>query len=287
LAARQDPGSIETLNAIAVSYDRLGRFDLSHRYFTQALSLQPESAQTLNNIGRSLLAQGQVDLALAYLQQAHRHDGTSPVILANLQLAEARNQAQQQTVARHDAPRPATLPTPAAWIERTTSTTQTLVTSPPPDLLKAALRPGVDARLVGFSAVDTALSHPGGYPSRFAVWAAASDANAAAAAVPEFTLEVSNGAGRRHMAARTRRYLAARGLKVAWLSNADSFAHEKTVIFYRPGYGEEARRVVEALPTKVEWALEERQHSDVRLRLGRDLLEFDRRHRFVSPGDLI
>src|SRR5262245_54905677 len=47
--------SVDRLNALGATYDRLSRFDLADRAYRQALALDPESAQTMNNIGYSYL----------------------------------------------------------------------------------------------------------------------------------------------------------------------------------------------------------------------------------------
>ncbi len=50
-AVDREPGSVEALNGLAASYDRLGRYDLATKYYGRALGADPESPQTLNNIG--------------------------------------------------------------------------------------------------------------------------------------------------------------------------------------------------------------------------------------------
>src|SRR4029079_16673425 len=52
------PDSIEALNGLAASYDRLGRFDVAQRYYDRALVLDRRASQTLNNVGYSYLLQG-------------------------------------------------------------------------------------------------------------------------------------------------------------------------------------------------------------------------------------
>lgn len=86
-AVRQEPSSVEALNALAASYDRLGRHDLSARYYLRALIHDPKSLQTLNNVGYSFLLQKKFDLALAYLRDAQAQDSDDPVVAANLRAA--------------------------------------------------------------------------------------------------------------------------------------------------------------------------------------------------------
>lgn len=58
-ARAANPGSLEILNALAATYDRLGRFDLADRYYGEALALDGRDARTLNNFGYSQLLRGQ------------------------------------------------------------------------------------------------------------------------------------------------------------------------------------------------------------------------------------
>jgi Tfp pilus assembly protein PilF len=89
-------------------------------------------------------------------------------------------------------------------------------------------------------------------------------------------IEVSNGVGRRAMAARVREYLRAYGQNSQRLTNAKSFYHAETVVFFRPGFEERANAVAKLIPGDI--ATESSSslgRSDVRLRLGWDLIEFD------------
>ncbi len=78
------------------------------------------------------------------------------------------------------------------------------------------------------------------------------------------------------MAARVRDYLAAKGIVVKRLTNAEDFRHQETVIFYRIGWRSYAEELARMLPAVIELDGEPEQESDVRLELGGDLLEFDR-----------
>ncbi len=96
-AVDREPGSVEALNGLAASYDRLGRYDLATRYYGKALASDPESPQTLNNIGYSYLLQKRFDLAVAYLRDAQSRDRKDPVILANRKVAEVAYQEADLT----------------------------------------------------------------------------------------------------------------------------------------------------------------------------------------------
>lgn len=68
-ALLEAPQSVDTLNAIAVCYDRLGRYDVSRSYYDAALAIQPGSVLVLNNLGYSLYLQGDLRGAIPHLQQ--------------------------------------------------------------------------------------------------------------------------------------------------------------------------------------------------------------------------
>lgn len=62
-AARLQPASIEALGGIAIAYERMGRFDLSSRYYESALAIAPQDAELLARLAASLEAAGQGERA--------------------------------------------------------------------------------------------------------------------------------------------------------------------------------------------------------------------------------
>jgi len=89
-----------------------------------------------------------------------------------------------------------------------------------------------------------------------------------------FSLEVSNGNGRRGMAKMVSIYLHEQGAKIARVSDAKSFAVEDSTIYYTPGYQKEALHLAEKLPVqaKIEENAKEADGVSVRLVIGKDLL---------------
>ncbi len=162
-----EPNSVPVLNAMAIAYDRLGRFELSGRYFGQALSLAPDSVQTLNNIGYSYLAQRKPKLAQLYLVQAHELADTNPVVKAIVKAnldraadievasAETTGRGSPEVLAKGDvettAHRP---PQKPVWIERSAYNLQTLVTRPDAEMLSKAEAIGVDPRIASTSVIS-------------------------------------------------------------------------------------------------------------------------------------
>ncbi|MGH6621592.1 MAG: LytR C-terminal domain-containing protein [Alphaproteobacteria bacterium] len=99
---------------------------------------------------------------------------------------------------------------------------------------------------------------------------------------PPLKVEVSNGAGRNKLAARMRDYLASKGLAVSYLTNAANFKHRTTAIFYKPGNHAAAQRFAKQLPIPVELVEMNAHYADVLIRLGADILEFDRKTLYAA-----
>jgi len=57
-ARAKNPNNVRVLNAFGVVYDKLGRFDLSARYYAQASALDPGSPTVAHNVAYSRLLQG-------------------------------------------------------------------------------------------------------------------------------------------------------------------------------------------------------------------------------------
>lgn len=69
IAEREDPNSVDALAGIAASYDQMGRFDLSRRYYESALALAPADNQLLAAFAASLQLQGKTEEALSVRQE--------------------------------------------------------------------------------------------------------------------------------------------------------------------------------------------------------------------------
>jgi hypothetical protein len=129
-ALRENPERVDSLNALAIAYERLGRNDLAERYFTEALSVQPRSAQTLNNLGFFFARQGKYDIAISFLERANDADGADRTILANLELMTRAREDQTATLLADIEVMSGETPLEEPrkmWIERTSRWVQTLV----------------------------------------------------------------------------------------------------------------------------------------------------------------
>jgi tetratricopeptide (TPR) repeat protein len=301
VALVREPTSMDRLNAVAATYDKLGRFDLSERYYARALGVDPDSVQTLNNIGYSFLMQKDYVSARYYLEQAAKvaraDDHYTDIVGANLvslDMAEGRTTmvaslqqpieaesvtasiddiktgtggevhavATQQDVAKVEAA--GTMPEQAGGKDGAGMLKDEAV------LVPAALS-GPEMEAVPVEKVE---SEPLVARTE-AVAKPAEPVTRPVAAVPEMLVEVSNGAGRRHLAARTRQFLQDEGVKVGRLTNAAHFNFASSTIYYRKGYGEKAREIASLFPMAVELKPVENQRAHVRLLLGADSLEFD------------
>jgi hypothetical protein len=108
IAVREDPNSVDALAGIAASYDQMGRFDLSRRYYESALALAPADSQLLAAFAASLQLQGKTEEALSVRQE----------VAGRLAAAHAPNTAPvadevQLAATEPTRPAPAPVATPA------------------------------------------------------------------------------------------------------------------------------------------------------------------------------
>jgi Tfp pilus assembly protein PilF len=306
-ALAKRPKSIEVINAVGVAYDRLGRHELGEMYFERALALAPNSLQTLNNLGYSLSQQGRHEEAVTYLQRAALRTSeasVSAVVSRNyrvamnkLRVASARRKspmARQASLAAN-----ADCTANAIWIERTTTRVHTLITKPSPAArvalakLSGAQRDHNTKRACLAALRDTLIVLPPiseiTEPMQVSVVQKDAPAHVARTPLKEASkdlkrantgngpvIEVSNGAGRNKLAARMRRYIEATGQRVGRLTNDSNFGRDKTIIFYRKGHTGTAKRLADLLPIPVKLLEATGQTVDIRVRLGSDVLDFDR-----------
>ncbi len=304
-ALANSPDSVATLNAVGATYDRLGRFDLAGNYFQRALSIEPKSAQTLNNIGFSYMLQGELDDAAEYLKRAYARNQGDEVVTANLATLGKLTEADQERVLAK-----ATVPSgflPLARIERVTEKVQSLIVSVDsvPEVEEKAIPLRGMKKFLGRGRVMVASWTPDGKPAPGLAKALSRTVKTLSRTVKRgfvhvvktnaglhragmgggridgaglkgVRIEVTNGAGRNEMAARMRSYMDTRGVRVRWLTNAKRFDKKKSVIFHRQGFRKEAEALANLLPISVGIVATNGQRADVKLRLGADLLEFDR-----------
>lgn len=301
IALVREPKSIERLNAVAATYDKLGRYDLSERYYANALAVDPRSVLTLNNVGYSFLMQKDYVSARYYLEQAAtvargngKYNDIVGANLVSLDMAEGRALASLQRpihteMANASVEAGASLQDEIAVNKNDGQVHAIVTTQDAVKVAAAGVTPAVAGDNGGMAAQrDDAVLVPAALPGPKVVAAPVarveserleapvSKPAAKQLAVPaELVIEVSNGNGRRHMAARTRQYLGAQGVAVARITNAKHFGFEASTIFYREGYGEKARALADMFPVPFEFKEVEDQYAHIRLRFGSDALDFD------------
>ena len=194
-AARRDPASLRTRNALGVAYDQLGRYDLSRQYYEEALALEPGNADVLHNLAASLTMQGRRAEAIAVALEERDRRTPAPQQIA-APTSAALDVAEPSAVAGHprDQDRPA-----AAGAVR--------VAAPAPDRLSAPAR-GM--------AISVPLPPPAPFASSLAVSLRGSAIEVAlppppARAARSMPLRIVNCVGRRGMARRLAAEIAARG----------------------------------------------------------------------------
>jgi Flp pilus assembly protein TadD len=87
-AVEQHPHDAEAWVGLAASYDRLRRFDLADRAYTEAIRILGATPEILNNEGFSYMLRGDYARARKTLEQAQAKDPANPYVQANLQLLE-------------------------------------------------------------------------------------------------------------------------------------------------------------------------------------------------------
>jgi len=89
-AISKDPSFTKAYNALGVSYDHLGQFDLAVKSYKFALQLNPDLDYAYNNLGYSYLLKGDLDAAIDAFQKAIALANTNKKYHNNLGLAFAR-----------------------------------------------------------------------------------------------------------------------------------------------------------------------------------------------------
>jgi Flp pilus assembly protein TadD len=92
-AVEKYPRDAESWVGLAASYDRLRRFDLADRAYTEAIRLVGPTPEILNDEGFSYMLRGDYARAARTLQLAKSKDPANPYIQANLQLLEESYQS--------------------------------------------------------------------------------------------------------------------------------------------------------------------------------------------------
>lgn len=87
-AVKSHPRDAEAWLGLAASYDRLRRFDLADRAYSQAVGILGPTVEILNNQGYSYMLRGDYKRARATLAVAQRKDPTNKYVQNNIRLLE-------------------------------------------------------------------------------------------------------------------------------------------------------------------------------------------------------
>lgn len=257
-AVRYAPGSADALNGLAVSYDHLGRYDLSQRYYQLALAVAPEDGRILRNLARSMLRQGDRLGAQRAMAEAAALD--APSVDA---LSQAPGGAGN---------------TEEAVISGVGSVTVALAGTQPVDMPQVATPAGWTP--VAF--FRRALAHAG-------LGASPYDGGVSVAIVPPSDVaperagvQVVNAVGRHRQAARMRAWLGEQGWSPVTVRDTRVRLDHSRIV-----YGARARANAHALSRHLPFqpAMERSGNGhDVILMLGRDALPFDDSLRMPPAG---
>jgi Tfp pilus assembly protein PilF len=298
-AVAADTQNIEALNALGVVLAQERRFGEAEATLRHAVDLAPDRSHIRNNLGYVLLLEGRPQDAMSQLEVAVAKDGTSAIAQANLRDAMARSGARSGAAgaavvalaAAGEKPAPAPAPTTSADAADAAANpvrapdgdarTAPLADTPAPSVAavstiapesappqRVGATAGAAAPTAAATVIATATAAPTSAPSP------APDAGAANV-LQSSRLEVSNGNGMNGMAAHVGLWLAARGVPTQRLTNQQPYAQRQTVIQFRSGHEDAARRLASLLPASAQTASQASPdlRSDVRVVLGRDWVQ--------------
>jgi tetratricopeptide (TPR) repeat protein len=241
-ALREEPDSIGAMAGLATCYDRMGRTDLSRRYYEMALAVDPANTDLYSLFALSLEAQGQRDEAarvkteLAARVVAPEAPRAVPGSVPVLPPPPAQNMTVALAPSR---PAPVAVERPVAGLklERLSMHEVALITRP---------RPRWEVQTVTRTATSTTIR----FEKKLQ---------------PAVTL--LNAARVQGLAARTRSYLAARGFAAARIGDAPA-VRKQSAILYAAADAPRAERIA----AQFGFALERREGANAGLiiLLGRD-----------------
>lgn len=273
-AVRQNPDSADAYNGLAASYDNLGRYDLSRRYYELALAQAPEDGRILRNLARSMLAQGDRLAARRLIAEAAGLDAAKTAAAAAVPAAEPL-QAAQTTI---PAENPYEAGHGTVTVALAAEPAQVMVDLPAPEPVSPApsLFQRIAATLLAPAApmeseVSVALDPP-----------VRAEPRTEASTEKPTRLHIMNAVGRKRQAARMRSYLTDNG----WLGASIGDSRNKLLrsrILYRAKDAEAARALADSLPFRPRLQ-PSRGAPALFLVLGRDSVTFDNQLRAPKHG---
>jgi hypothetical protein len=160
-ALREDTGSVDAMNGIAVCYDRMGRFDQSRRYYELALAVAPNDPRLYFNLALSLQMQGRTSEAVSVrAEMTERASGRQTSVERATAITNMLEQGRELALAS-GAAQSITLPLSESSSEVATGVTG--IAPPPPSVssLEPTLLPAAPSVSVALAAPTSAPGHPG------------------------------------------------------------------------------------------------------------------------------
>jgi hypothetical protein len=238
-----DPEDATAVEGLATAYDRLQRYDLSDRYFQQALALAPRNSDIYRAYAASLKRQGRdEDAALLDVDMRAMQASASSAETQGVQPASDRGAVATSSPAVMTVPPPAVVAAqPVLFaIPLTPSAGQSVVLEIPPAAPRAAKlerTSSAEVRLVLPATVDTS-----------SLGTRTNSARPTASETPSvLPTRVLNAAGSRGTARRVRSFLTARGWSALDVGDSSARLAGSRIVF-PVGSGDEARRIARALP---------------------------------------
>lgn len=265
--ARRERRDVRVLNAFGVVYDKLGRFDLSARYYREALMLEPASPLVRANMAYSQQLQ---DEWRSPRQVAQAASAPPAVAQPATDVAPAAAPAAASN-ALAAAAQPRLLAAPAsAWPLVPPNAPEPPRTAPAPRASAsiqpvAALHPEAAAFFIRTGGIAVPQASDPASPTPVPV----SDAPALAPIAPGVTLITAAGDGA--VAERLRRYLSGLKWSAGPVINRVGHTPTRTVVRYPEGRGRLARALARSLPGPVALSACETRCGSLKILLGSDV----------------
>lgn len=231
-ALREDPGNVDAMLGLAAVYDRMGRPDLSRKHYELALAAQPKDPQIYAQFAQSLQQQGEASEAARVTAE-----------IAAISVAPETPVVVPRSVAVLPPPPMPSATTPPV-VAREASAAVPVRSNPQP----AKSGP----QLVRLSLAEVELvTRPSKQWEAKLVTRSASSTTYRFEAKPATPVVLLNAARSQGLAARTRAFLAVRGIRGATIGNAPTVRTRSAIL-----YGEADRGHAERIAAQFGFRLE-------------------------------
>lgn len=303
--------SVKALNGLGVTYDMLGRYDLSQKYYEQALSLEPHTALTYSNLAYSQYKQGYFDNAIQ-LAAAAKDLVEGESASAMIQVAQANQSLAEQKFKQESEPENQKSSVLSAHVVKRVSDREWQMEKPEnntgifsvaykSDLPIAKImkqKDQVNKYTEPQAETEVLPETPDSRASENDVFEVSVMDVPIPAVKPQIKMEPTpeellnfkvaskthekrveysflNGTGRPDMANRIATYVNSVQARIYGIQNARHFGHEMSKVYYAPGHLEQAKAVADLFPVPVKVVEKKGMDEIVQFVIGHDLLDFD------------